>query len=82
MSDPQHYPVINVQDPVRKIVGRRKLRDAWSYAMGLQKMSNDLNKSFGFGALCPKGVYRFETHEEADRWLMKKLVERTSRRKI
>ena len=65
-----NYAVLNIQDPVGKTVGRRKLRDAWKFAMGLQVTANDLRRSFGHGGLCPKGVFRFKSHEEADQWMI------------
>ncbi len=68
------YAVINVQDPVGKTVGRRKLRDAWKYSMGLQKLLNAARKSQGYGGLCQKGVFRFRSFEEADAWMVREIV--------
>ena len=68
------YAVINVQDPVGKTVGRRKLRDAWKYSMGLQKLLNAVRKSQGYGGLCQKGVFRFRSFEEADAWMVREIV--------
>ena len=73
------FAVINVQDPVGKTVGRRKLRDAWKFAMDGQKTANQLRRSFGHGGLCPKGVFRFRSHEEADAWMMKMLAKSARR---
>ncbi|MBA2435830.1 MAG: hypothetical protein H0V54_12250 [Chthoniobacterales bacterium] len=73
------FPVINVQDPVGKTVGRRKLRDAWKFAMDGQKTANQLRRSFGHGGLCPKGVFRFRSHEEANAWMMKMLAQSARR---
>ena len=68
--------VINLDDPVGKTVGRRKApRDAFRYGMDLQQLSVDLAKSFGLRGI-PKGVYRFNSHEEADEWLMSHLTRR------
>lgn len=36
-------------------------------------LQRTMNRLRGF-ALVPKGVYRFRTHEEADRWMMKEIV--------
>jgi hypothetical protein len=47
--------------------------------MGLQKLVNEVRRSQGFGGLCPKGVYRFQSHEEADAWMLKAIVERAVR---
>ena len=65
------YAVINVDDPVGKTVGRRRLQDAPKMAMGLQRLVNQVRRSRGFGAICRKGVFRFHSFEEADEWLMK-----------
>ena len=76
-----NYAVINVQDPIGKTVGRRRLNDAAKYAMGLQNYVNHVRKSQGFGAICRRGVFRFCSHEEADRWMIKELVERVIRKR-
>ena len=63
-------PIINIDDPVGKTVGRRTApADSLSYALGLQRTLNQL-------ALIrvPRGVYRFNSHEEADQWLMDHLT--------
>ena len=73
------YVAINVEDPVGKTVGRRKLKDAWKLAMDGQKTVNQLRRTFGHGGLCPKGVFRFKSHEEADAWLMKMMVKSARR---
>lgn len=74
------YAVINIQDPAGKTVGRRRvLEDTGKYGMGLQKMVNQVRRSQGFGGLCPRGVYRFRSHQEADAWMMKAIVERAVR---
>jgi hypothetical protein len=49
--------------------------------MALQRESIGLRKAFGYGGICPRGVFRFRSHEEADEWMMKMLVERATRRK-
>lgn len=73
------FAVINIQDPAGKTVGRRVMEDAGKYGMGLQKMANEVRRSQGFGGLCPRGVYRFLSHKEADAWMMKAIVERAVR---
>ncbi len=73
------YAVINVEEPVGKTVGRRVLEDSWKYGMRLQKSANQLRESFGHGGICARGVYRFGSHEEADQWMTKMLVERAVR---
>ena len=72
-------PVINVQDPAGKTVGRRRLRDSAKAAMALQSFVNDVRGSQGYGGLCSKGVYRFHSYDEADAWMRKALVERILR---
>lgn len=74
-----NYAVINIEDPVGKTVGRRVLEDAGKYGMGLQKLVNQVRRSQGFGGLCPKGVYRFRSHEEADAWMRKEIVQRAAK---
>lgn len=73
------YTALNIQDPVGKTVGRRKLKDAWHFAMEGQKTANQLRRTFGHGGICPKGVYRFRSHEEADQWMMKMLAKSARR---
>lgn len=65
--------VINIQETIGKTVGRRRVpKDA--LVAGLQGLSaaNELMKAFGH-RLGPKGVFRFNSHEEADAWKMKHL---------
>lgn len=71
---------INVQEIVGKTVGRRRIKSSAEHAMALQKMVNDVRKSQGYGGICPRGVYRFNSHEEADAWLMKAMAQRAARR--
>jgi hypothetical protein len=74
-----NHSVINTEDPVGKTVGRRVVKDPWKYGMGLQKAANEMRRSFGQGGICPRGVFRFSSHEEADQWMIEKLVERALR---
>jgi phosphopantetheine adenylyltransferase len=72
--------VINIQDPIGKTVGRRRVvADSGTYGMALQALVNEVRRSQGFGAICPRGVYRFRSHEEADAWMMKAIVDRAVR---
>jgi hypothetical protein len=67
-------PVINFEEKIGKTVGKRKApKDAFAYAMGLQRTGVALSRSFKHGGLCPRGVYRFKTHEEANAWMLKML---------
>ena len=61
-------PIINLQDPVGKTVGRRK--PPADMLSGVQMLGVALAKSLNL-PMPPSGVYRFKTHEEADAWLMK-----------
>lgn len=68
-------PVINLEEAIGKTVGRRTApADAFAYGMALQKTGARLTKAFGHKGV-PKGVYRFHSHEEADAWLMKQLIQ-------
>jgi hypothetical protein len=41
--------------------------------MQLQSSGAELQKTFKL-RWCPKGVYRFKSHEEADAWMIKMLA--------
>lgn len=69
------HPVVNVDEFIGKTVGRRVLRDGFQYAMGMQKMAGQLQKTFG-GPHHPKGVFRFNSFEEADAWTMNYMTTR------
>lgn len=58
--------VVNVEEFIGKTVGRRVPPSG----AGLQKTLNQALKTQERG-LCPKGVYRFNSHEEADAWMVK-----------
>ena len=61
---------LNIDDPVGKTVGRRVTpSDTLRYASGLQRTMGKLAP-----LRIPRGVYRFKSHEEADRWLMDHLT--------
>jgi hypothetical protein len=38
---------------------------------------HSINKLRGNHGICPRGVYRFATFEEADRWMLQMLVQST-----
>jgi len=62
--------VINVEEKIGKTVGRQPMaEEAFAMAMKLQRTVNVLQSRLG--GICPKGVFRFKTHEEADEWLLK-----------
>ena len=63
--------VINIQDPVGKVVGKRRPpKDALAAGLTGQSEANRWLQSFGH-RLAPKGVFRFHSHEEADAWMRK-----------
>lgn len=66
-------PIINMDDPIGKTVGRRK-QSAPLRILQEEKMSSKQWCRAGFGVAVPKGVYRFTSHEEADQWLMDHLT--------
>ena len=62
-------PSINVEEKIDRFVGRRtKAPDALSTATSNKANAIAWRKAFG-GVRVPRGVYRFKTHEEADKWL-------------
>lgn len=66
-------PIVNLDDPVGKTVGRRLApADSLKYGLGLQKSLSQLS----WRSPIRRGVYRFRSHEEADAWMMDYLVKR------
>jgi len=59
-----------------KIVGRRsgKTAPTLENANTLLKTMQQLRGGVG---ICPRGVYRFKTFEEADEWMIKMLAQST-----
>jgi hypothetical protein len=75
MTEAMKMP-INMEEKIGKTVGRRtELSDPFAYAMGLQRTASKLRELTVGRGLCPKGVFKFKTHEEADAWMMKMLVQ-------
>jgi hypothetical protein len=71
---------INMEEKIGKTVGRRaELSDPFAYAMGLQRTASKLRELTVGRGLCPKGVFKFKTHEEADAWMMKMLVQQAQK---
>jgi hypothetical protein len=62
----QPRPVTNLDEPIGKIVGKRRPPAS---AADLQKTLNQVFKSQGH-RLWPRGVYRFTSFQEADQWTM------------
>ena len=71
-------PLITVEETVDRIVGKRtKAPDGLSTATSRKAESVAWNKSFG-GVRVPRGVFRFKTHEDADRWLWRMITRPTT----
>lgn len=70
-------PIINLDEPIGKTVGRRTAPNPLRVREGEIAESEKWRRTFG-GIRVPKGVYRFHSHEEADEWLMKHLTRRRS----
>lgn len=67
-------PAINFEEKIGKTVGKRLPPNP------LKIQANEIENSKAWRRTIPgmrvrPGVYRFHSHEEADEWLMKKLVE-------
>jgi hypothetical protein len=70
-SDDQTYSVFNVDEFIGKTVGRRKpIRLA-----NIQKTGRSIYGLSKF-RVCDPGVYRFDSHEEADEWMLKMAIKR------
>jgi hypothetical protein len=69
------HPVINIQETIGKTVGRRKPPNPLRVYPNEIEDAKMWRRDFG-GVGVPKGVFRFSSHEEADEWLMKNLVQR------
>ncbi len=71
---------INMEETIGKTVGRRtEITDPFGHAMALQAIASELIKVTGRG-LCPKGVFKFNTHEEADAWILKMMARPATKR--
>jgi len=71
-------PFINAEEQIDRIVGKRtKAPTGLSTATSCKAESIAWRRSFG-GVRVPRGVYRFKTHEEADRWLWRMIARPTS----
>jgi hypothetical protein len=71
--------VVNVEEKIGKVVGRiPPATEAFARAMQLQKNVNQLQSHLE--GICPTGVFRFHTHEEADEWLLKWMSRRRARK--
>ena len=67
-------PVVNIDDPVGKVVGKRANLTQQTYIDYAMSLQNSLR---GFPQRkFPRGVFRFKTHEDADQWLMDHLIQK------
>jgi hypothetical protein len=67
-------PFINVEEKIDKVVGRRtQTPEAFKSGMQLQALAVELHRSLKH-RWAGKGVYRFNTHEEADEWMNRMLA--------
>ena len=72
-ADDQTYsmPMVNVEEFIGKTVGRlRPLRPA-----NIQKTGRAIYDLSKF-KVCDPGVFRFDSHEEADKWMLKMAIKR------
>ena len=65
-------PVINLDEPIGKWVGRRRPPQPLDPTRSTKEESRRWRSAFG--GLFPKGVYRFGTHEEANEWELQMLT--------
>lgn len=59
------HSVVNVEENIGKVVGRRRLPKPSEVLLSACKLSARSKISSG-----KKGVFRFETFEDADKWMM------------
>ena len=63
------HPVVNIEDPVGKVVGKR-VPPTKLISSSQETEANRQWAATGFSPRIKKGVYKFKSHEEADQWLM------------
>jgi hypothetical protein len=63
------------EDAQMKVVGRRRARPAMSAAADTRAKARAWRAALPT-PFVPRGVYRFDTHEEADEWLWKMITRR------
>ena len=70
-------PFVNLEETPGKVVGRRRPPTGGFALSPAQRVENARAWKRALRTLpIPKGVYRFRTHEEADRWLWQMLTRR------
>lgn len=65
-------------DTVPRTVGKRRVQASEAAAHDLQAAAAEF---VGDKGICDRGVFRFETFEEADRWLMEQKIRRAHARR-
>jgi hypothetical protein len=76
-ADVVSAPVINVEEHIDRVVGRRtKAPDPLSLTSSRKADAEAWRKAFG-GLRVRRGVHRFRTHEEADAWLWRMMARPT-----
>ena len=69
---------VNAEETITRVVGKRsQAPDALSTKTSSKANSVAWQRSFD-GVRVPRGVHRFKTHEEADRWLWRMIARPTS----
>lgn len=63
------HPVVNIEDSVGKVVGRRKPASR----LVASPQETEANRQWASTVFFPRikpGIYKFKSHEEADQWLL------------
>ncbi len=69
--------MISIQDPAGKIVGRRgQPKDPFSLTGQTKEDMRAWRNAFPT-PFVPRGVFRFQSHEEADAWMWKMIARKT-----
>jgi hypothetical protein len=66
-------PVINIEETIGKTVGRRRAPNPLDVRHSTKANSRAWHKAFP-SRMCPKGVFRFKTHEEANAWTLHQMT--------
>ncbi|MFT5465306.1 MAG: hypothetical protein ACI8UO_000394 [Verrucomicrobiales bacterium] len=77
-SSEQTHPVVNLEETIGKTVGRQKPKQGLSLSDS-QERSIQWRRQFG-GVKVPRGVFRFNSHEEADQWMIRKLAQAAAKK--
>jgi hypothetical protein len=71
-------PFIDAEETITRVVGKRtQAPDGLSTITSRKADSAGWQRSLG-GVRVPRGVHRFKTHEEAERWLWRMIARPTS----